>query len=115
MQSNSNKPHELILTENEGCNNHFLVEILSTINSPKATHGPIPKANNKVPTPTVPPKYPPIETTDISKKAFLEISVVSIGGYLGGTVGVGTLLFAFGIGPCVAFGLFIVDKISTKK
>ena len=44
-------------------------------------------------------------------RAFLEISVVSIGLYLGGTVGVGTLLFAFGIGPCVALGLFLVDKI----
>ena len=41
----------------------------------------------------------------------LEISVVSIGWYLGGTVGIGTLLFAFGIGPCVAFGLYLVDKI----
>ena len=50
-----------------------------------------------------------------SVRAFLEISVVSIGWYLGGTVGIGTLLFAFGIGPCVAFGLFIVDKFSTKK
>ena len=48
-------------------------------------------------------------------RSFLEISVVSFGWYLGGTVGAGTLLFAFGIGPCVAFGLFIVDKISTKK
>ena len=46
-----------------------------------------------------------------SVRAFLEISVVSIGWYLGGTVGVGTLLFAFGIGPCVALGLFLVDKI----
>ena len=44
-------------------------------------------------------------------RAFLEISVVSIGWYLGGTVGVGTLLFAFGIGPSVALGLFLVDKI----
>ncbi len=44
-------------------------------------------------------------------RAFLEISVVSIGWYLGETVGVGTLLFAFGIGPCVALGLFLVDKI----
>ena len=44
-------------------------------------------------------------------RAFLEITVVSIGWYLGGTVGVGTLLFAFGIGPCVALGLFLVDKI----
>ena len=44
-------------------------------------------------------------------RACLEISVVIIGWYLGGTVGVGTLIFAFGIGPCVAFGLFIVNKI----
>ena len=50
-----------------------------------------------------------------SVRAFLEISVVTIGWYLGGTVGVGTLLFAFGIGPCVALGLYIVDKFSTKK
>jgi|TARA_X000001036_G_scaffold105110_1_gene98261 uncharacterized membrane protein YczE len=44
-------------------------------------------------------------------RATLEISVVSIGWYLGGTVGIGTLLFAFGIGPCVALGLYLVNKI----
>ena len=44
-------------------------------------------------------------------RAFIEISVVSIGWYLGGTVGIGTLLFAFGIGPAVALGLYLVDKI----
>ena len=44
-------------------------------------------------------------------RATLEISVVSIGWYLGGTVGIGTLLFAFGIGPSVALGLYLVDKI----
>ena len=44
-------------------------------------------------------------------RATLEISVVTIGWYLGGTVGIGTLLFAFGIGPCVALGLYLVDKI----
>ncbi len=44
-------------------------------------------------------------------RAFLEISVVTVGWYLGGTVGVGTLLFAFGIGPSVALGLFLVNKI----
>ena len=44
-------------------------------------------------------------------RATLEISVVGIGWYLGGMVGVGTLLFAFGIGPCVALGLYLVDKI----
>ena len=46
-------------------------------------------------------------------RAVLEITVVSIGWYFGGTVGFGTLLFAFGIGPAVAFGLFIVKKIYT--
>ena len=43
-------------------------------------------------------------------RASLEITVMSIGWYLGGTVGVGTLLFAFGIGPAVALGLFIVGN-----
>ena len=43
-------------------------------------------------------------------RASLEISVVGLGWFLGGTVGVGTLLFAFGIGPSVALGLFLVDK-----
>jgi len=44
-------------------------------------------------------------------RAFLEISVVTIGWYLGGIVGIGTLLFAFGIGPAVALGLFLVGKV----
>ena len=43
-------------------------------------------------------------------RAFLEISAVLGGWYLGGTVGAGTLIFAFGIGPCVALGLFLVNK-----
>jgi uncharacterized membrane protein YczE len=43
-------------------------------------------------------------------RAFLEISAVLAGWYLGGTVGAGTLIFAFGIGPCVALGLFLVNK-----
>ena len=43
-------------------------------------------------------------------RALLEITVMSIGWYLGGTVGIGTLLFAFGIGPAVALGLLIVRK-----
>jgi|TARA_B100000029_G_scaffold138826_1_gene133908 uncharacterized membrane protein YczE len=50
-----------------------------------------------------------------SVRAFLEISVVSIGWYLGGTVGVGTLMFAFGVGPAVALGLFIVSRIFLKS
>ena len=43
-------------------------------------------------------------------RAVLEITVMSIGWYLGGIVGAGTLLFAFGIGPAVALGLYIVEK-----
>jgi uncharacterized protein len=44
----------------------------------------------------------------------IEVFVVCVGWILGGTVGVGTLLFAFGIGPAVAFGLYLVVKINKK-
>ena len=44
-------------------------------------------------------------------RALLEITVVTIGWYLGGVVGIGTLLFAFGIGPCIALGLYLVNKV----
>lgn len=40
----------------------------------------------------------------------LEITVVAVGWYLGGVVGAGTLLFAFGVGPCVAIGILMVRK-----
>ena len=48
-------------------------------------------------------------------RAFLEISVVLTGWYLGGKVGIGTLLFAFGVGPAVALGLYIVEKFFNSK
>ncbi|MDB9704945.1 hypothetical protein OAA65_01665 [bacterium] len=41
----------------------------------------------------------------------IEITVMSVGWYLGGIVGLGTLFFAFGIGPAVALGLYLVGKI----
>ena len=44
-------------------------------------------------------------------RASIEITVVIIGWYLGGTVGLGTLIFAFGIGPAVALGLSIINKL----
>ena len=44
-------------------------------------------------------------------RASIAISVVLIGWYLGGTVGIGTLIFAFGIGPAVAASLYLVNKI----
>ena len=43
-------------------------------------------------------------------RTVIEVTAVVIGFYLGGVVGIGTLLFAFGIGPAVSLGLFIVMK-----
>ena len=45
-------------------------------------------------------------------RATLEISAVISRWYLGGTVGFGTIIFAFGIGPAVALGIYIVDKVT---
>ena len=43
-------------------------------------------------------------------RTVIEVSAVGLGFYLGGIVGIGTLLFAFGIGPAVSIGIFIVMK-----
>ena len=43
-------------------------------------------------------------------RTIIEVSAVGVGFYLGGIVGIGTLLFAFGIGPTVSIGIFIVIK-----
>ena len=43
-------------------------------------------------------------------RTIIEVSAVGLGFYLGGIVGIGTLLFAFGIGPAVSIGIFIVMK-----
>ena len=43
-------------------------------------------------------------------RTILEVSAVCVGFYLGGVVGIGTLLFAFGIGPTVSVSIFIVMK-----
>ena len=45
-------------------------------------------------------------------RVFLEISVISIGWILGGTIGIATVIFAFGIGPAVSFGLYLIASIS---
>ena len=50
-----------------------------------------------------------------SVRAFIEITVATVGWYLGGTLGEGTLLFAFGIGPAVALGLFLVSRFYAKN
>jgi len=44
-------------------------------------------------------------------RAIIEISVVIVGWYLGGVVGIGTIVFALTIGPFVSFGLFSVSRI----
>ena len=41
-------------------------------------------------------------------RTVIEVSAVIIGFYLGGIVGIGTLLFAFGIGPSVSIGIYFV-------
>ena len=43
-------------------------------------------------------------------RATNEVSAVVFGFYLGGVVGIGTLVFAFGIGPAVSAGLFFVSR-----
>ena len=47
-------------------------------------------------------------------RTILELSAVTSGWLLGGVVGIGTVLFVFGIGPCVGIGLTLVEKISKK-
>ncbi len=47
-------------------------------------------------------------------RALIEIVVVSIGWTLGGTLGLATLIFAFGIGPAVSIGLYCVSAIAKK-
>ena len=47
-------------------------------------------------------------------RTIIELSAVISGWLLGGVVGIGTVLFVFGIGPCVGIGLTLVEKISNK-
>ena len=43
-------------------------------------------------------------------RTVLELSAVALGFYLGGVVGIGTILYALGIGFSVSLGLFLVGK-----
>ena len=45
-------------------------------------------------------------------RVLIEIAVVGIGWSLGGSIGLATIIFAFGIGPAVSFGLFCITSIS---
>ena len=43
-------------------------------------------------------------------RGVIEISAVLVGWYLGGMVGIGTIVFALGIGPFVSAGIFFVGR-----
>ncbi len=43
-------------------------------------------------------------------RGVIEVSVVFVGWLLGGTAGLGTIMFALGIGPAVAIGIYFVNK-----
>lgn len=45
----------------------------------------------------------------------LEVSVVAIGWALGGTLGLGTVLFALGIGPSVAIGMQLLQARANQR
>ena len=47
-------------------------------------------------------------------RIFIEVTVVLLGWFLGGSVGIGTLIFAFGVGPSVALGLHLISLINKK-
>ena len=47
-------------------------------------------------------------------RASIEIVVVAIGWSLGGSIGLATILLAFGIGPAVSVGLFCISAIVKK-
>lgn len=44
----------------------------------------------------------------------IEIAVLLAGWLLGGAIGIGTLLFAFGVGPALSLGLLIVLRVSQE-
>ena len=44
----------------------------------------------------------------------IELTVIAIGWILGGTVGIGTVLFAFGIGPSVAASMYGLSAVFRK-
>ena len=47
-------------------------------------------------------------------RILLEITVISIGWTLGGSIGIGTVIFAFGIGPAVSLGLYSISAMSKR-
>ena len=54
------------------------------------------------------------DTSIAAIRTIIELSAVLLGWMLGGLVGIGTILFVFGIGPCVGIGLTLVEKFSKR-
>ena len=48
-------------------------------------------------------------------RSAIEIGAVLLGWSLGGVVGIGTLLFAFGIGPCVAASMYGLQRLASGR
>ena len=48
-------------------------------------------------------------------RTIIELLAVISGWLLGGVFGIGTILFVFGIGPCVGIGLTLVEKVSKNS
>mgnify|MGYP004417201861 CR=1 FL=1 len=47
-------------------------------------------------------------------RIFLELTVITVGWTLGGTIGIATIIFAFGVGPAVSLGLYSIARVSNK-
>tara|TARA_B100000524_G_scaffold275746_1_gene153066 strand:- start:1334 stop:1522 length:189 start_codon:yes stop_codon:yes gene_type:complete len=47
-------------------------------------------------------------------RVILEVTVIGMGWSLGGTIGIGTVIFAFGVGPSLSLGLYYVSSISKR-
>ena len=45
----------------------------------------------------------------------IEVSVLLFGFLLGGTIGVGTIIFAFGVGPVIEFGFALLKKLGLTE
>ncbi len=48
-------------------------------------------------------------------RSCIEISVLTIGWWFGGVIGLGTIIFALGIGPCLAISLTIFGTRKSKR
>jgi len=48
-------------------------------------------------------------------RSSIEIMVLTVGWLLGGVIGLGTIIFAFGIGPCLAISLSIFGSRKSKS